>query len=629
MDKRSLGNPMKPVQNMQLTLIITLIAFFMSGSAAENGSVTVDTNAGKVEGTMVQVENKDCAIFLGIPYANPPVGQLRFHLPTPVMKWNNVLQAKTVPNLCYSLNFANFTDVIGSQNEDCLYLNVFTPKVGASKLPVLVWIHSGSLGMGNAAWWNGEALATLGNMVVVTFDYRRGVLGFLTGMDRNGMPIITPNLGLHDQQAVFRWVQQNIAQFGGDPQRVTISGHSAGAASVGLFITTTPMQETLYRQGIMAGGSPVLPTLYYPDLKSTSQAYKNFLSRTTCDISASNQNILSCLRNLPIGDIISIQGKTSTILGLSEAYRIVVDGTLISDDPKRLLKAGTLKNKNVKVIGGVLKNEGDLFIALIPQLNNGMPRQMFFNYINREFPNASQAARSVVIYRYTAWSNVTSPANNLRMTSDLFTDRIFNSPMAYTLNKMSDNGIVTYFYQFNHKIINSGYFPPHVGVVHSMEIPYIFGYPMLNLSHKGNSYTSEDMKLSRVMINLWSNFVASGNPTSTPVNGITWPRYDSKSKRCLQLASTLGVQKAPRADYVAFWNDLWPQLASVNNSSPENSTMPETCVSRSYMLATYIQFAVLCTLAAAMIIFFIFKYRKWPSRNIARLASAGNDNNAL
>ena len=492
---------------MRLTAII-LIAFLASYSVADNGPI-VETTAGNVQGTTVKIEQKDCTIFLGIPYAKPPVKELRFQPPTQMIKWNGVRNATTVPSLCYGLNFTNFTDVKGTQSEDCLYLNVFTPSLGSSsKLPVLIWIHSGSIGIGNVAWWNGEALATLGNMVVVTFDYRRGVLGFFTGTDSYGNPIITPNLGLHDQQAVFHWVQQNIEKFGGDPSQVTISGHSSGAASVGLFIITTPRQEKLYQRAIMAGGSPVLPGLYYKDLKSTNPAFKNFMSRTKCDLS-SNLQILSCLREMPIGDIIAIQDKTS-ILGLSEAYKVAVDGTLITDDPKKLLEAGKLKNTKLSVIGGVLQNEGDLFIALIPQLDNGITRQMFDNYIERDFPDASEMAKSVLKYRYTAWSNSTSRVNNLQMTSDLFTDRIFNAPMAYTLNKMSDNGIATYLYQFNHKIIHSAYYSTRVGVAHSMEVPYIFGYPMLNLSHESNYYTQEDEKLSRVVIKLWSNFVTSG-----------------------------------------------------------------------------------------------------------------------
>lgn len=499
---------MEQLGNMRLAIII-LIAFCTSHSTGEDGPI-VEITAGMVQGATVKVEQQKCNIFLGIPYARPPVKELRFQPPEPMPKWLGVVRpARSVPNLCYGLNSTNFTDVKGTQSEDCLYLNVFTPSLTSTNLPVLIWIHSGSIGVGNAAWWNGEALATLGNMVVVTFDYRRGVLGFFTGTDSSGKPIITPNLGLHDQQMAFSWVKQNIAKFGGDPQRITISGHSAGAASVGLFIIATPMQEKLYSQGIMAGGSPVMPGLYYKDLSSTNAAFKNFMSRTNCDISSSNQQILTCLRDMSIDKIIAVQDKTG-VLGLSQAYKVVVDGTLITDDPKKLLESGNLKNKKLKVIGGVLQNEGDLFIALIPQLDKGMTRQMFHNYIERDFPDASKTAKSVVMYRYTAWPDTTSRANNLQMTSDLFTDRIFNAPMAYTLNKMSDSGIITYLYQFNHKIIHSAYYSPLVGVAHSMEIPYIFGYPMLNLSHEDNLYTNEDMKLSRVMIKLWSNFASLG-----------------------------------------------------------------------------------------------------------------------
>lgn len=120
------------------------------------------------------------------------------------------------------------------------------------------------------------------------------------------------------------------------------------------------------------------------------------------------------------------------------------------------------------------------------------------------------------------------------------------------------------------------------------------------------------------------------------MGGTTWPRYDSTNKKCLRIASTLQTQNAPRADHVAFWNDLWPKLQlSVKNSLPQpNSTDPappdsESCVSHAYLLATYIQFGILCTLVVAMLIFFIVKYRNWPSRNIARLSSPGGDDNAL
>jgi len=215
-------------------------------------SVIVETAAGRLEGT----REDDLAIFRGVPFAAPPVGPLRFRAPQPVEPWAGVRPATqfglAAPQLPVDFDLIDGLDV-GLTNEDCLFLNVYTPGCDAARRPVLVWIHGGAFTIGSSSqmMYDPRPLTRRGDVVVVTINYRLGALGFLQLDDED----TTANAGLLDQIAALRWVRENIAAFGGDPQSVTVFGESAGGMSVGSLLGMADAKGLFVRAIPMSGAA--------------------------------------------------------------------------------------------------------------------------------------------------------------------------------------------------------------------------------------------------------------------------------------------------------------------------------------------------------------------------------------
>ena len=200
-------------------------------AASDSGAPVVKTRTGAVRGTV----DGNLRVFLGIPYAAPPVGNLRWQPPEAHASWTDTLDASRAGNSCTQLSFRHGGP---EGSEDCLYLNIYSPVSGGTRLPVMVWIHGGTFIAGTGSSYDGSKLAAKGKLVVVTINYRLGPFGFLASrsLDSPGRP--SGNYGLLDQQAALRWVKENIAAFGGDPNKVTVAGESAGAISIGLHLVS-------------------------------------------------------------------------------------------------------------------------------------------------------------------------------------------------------------------------------------------------------------------------------------------------------------------------------------------------------------------------------------------------------
>ena len=207
--------------------------------------VIVITDKGKVRGT----QESDHQYFLGIPYAKPPVGELRFNKPQPMENWDDNKDATKFKSISPQ-GWPDNPPINQTEDEDCLYLNIWTPNADKNTRPVMVWIHGGGFmtGAGSKPRFNGARLAVQGDVVVITFNYRLGILGFLN------LPGIPPNIGLQDQIVAIEWVKENIQQFGGDPQNITIFGESAGGASVAILLTT-PGTMGLFHKAIIESGA--------------------------------------------------------------------------------------------------------------------------------------------------------------------------------------------------------------------------------------------------------------------------------------------------------------------------------------------------------------------------------------
>ena len=240
------------------SLLIAIVVFGeVSGVASKGiGGTVVQTTAGPVRG---ETEG-NVQVFRGIRFAQPPIGQLRFGPPLPVIPWTDVRPALDFAPACPQLVSIDPTENNNSvMSEDCLAVNVWTPRIDDTKRPVMVFIHGGAFVEGSArnTWYDGTALAERGNVVVITLQYRLGALGFLELSKIAGEEYAdTGNLGILDQIAALRWVQQNIERFGGDPRNVTIFGESVGATSVGILMAL-PAARELFQKAILESNSAV------------------------------------------------------------------------------------------------------------------------------------------------------------------------------------------------------------------------------------------------------------------------------------------------------------------------------------------------------------------------------------
>ena len=293
--------------------------------------------------------------FLGIPYAAPPLGDLRWKPPQAPAPWTGTLQATKFANTCAQQQRGVFA--APSKSEDCLYLNVYAshPDAGAAKQPVMVWFHGGGLFSGESNDYDGSKLVKRGHVVVVTLNYRVGVFGFLShpAINDEGHPAI--NYGIMDQQLALRWVQKNIAAFGGDPGNVTIFGQSGGATAV-MANLVSPLSKGLFHRAINESGTHIGDT----DAAMALQAGKDLAVAAGCaDQSA------ACLRALSVEQILAHQAPILKYLGGTFP---VVDGTVITHTAFEAFSTGQFNR--VPIMNGLVEDEQAFFL---PEANTHKP----------------------------------------------------------------------------------------------------------------------------------------------------------------------------------------------------------------------------------------------------------------
>ncbi|CAG2181937.1 unnamed protein product, partial [Oppiella nova] len=287
-------------------------------------------------------EGRDLDVFLGIPYAQPPIGDLRFKKPLPLdRKWEQPLDAQHWPPACYHNKYHQ--DYFNhNMSEDCLYLNIWSPvntkSTGALK-PVMFWIHGGGFVWGSSVekFYSGEVLSALGDVVVVTINYRLNIFGLLYTGAEGPAP---GNMALWDQSVALEWVVDNIRYFGGDPQRVTIFGESAGAFSVAAHILS-PISRNLFTNAILMSGAPLNDRLITPRDEREREGVEKAVS-LGCGVSTDGKftpELIDCLMGQPPEKLV----QEFTLDVESSVIDIIVDGEFLPESPKEMLKSGNFK----------------------------------------------------------------------------------------------------------------------------------------------------------------------------------------------------------------------------------------------------------------------------------------------
>jgi para-nitrobenzyl esterase len=499
----------------------------VGAATSDSGAPVVKTNAGAVRG----IVRGNLREFMGVPYAAPPVGNLRWEPPHPHASWSDTLDASHTRSVCPQMGFRH-AGMVGA--EDCLYLNIYTPNPAGTRLPVMVWIHGGTFIAGAGSWYRGGNLAARGKLVVVTINYRLGPFGFLANrnLDSTDPRHVSGNYGLLDQQAALRWVKDNIAAFGGDPHNVTVAGESAGGISIGLHLVS-PAASGLFERAILESG-PFLGPLHHTRTLAEAEARGDeFAARLGCDKAA---DIAGCLRSKTTAQVM-----TAIPARLIDAGDLVwapaVDGHLIPNQPAALIAAGHF-NK-VPVINGSNRDEGSLFIAFRKPLSAQRYEQ---DVRNRAGKDAAQ-----VLAAYPA-SNYASPS---QAAAAAFGDLTFSCRILKAGELLAPE-VSIYQYEFDDpQAPNDSNAKPSfpLGAYHGSEIQYVFGTLPGNLP-----ISPAQRRLSDAMMSYWIGFITSGNPGGSP----DWTRLRAEHPEILLLApGKIGYESDfAKLHHCDFWNSL-------------------------------------------------------------------------
>lgn len=486
-------------------------------------SSVVMTEAGPIQGFKKQSAKEELAIdcFLGIPYAAPPVGALRWKPPQPLENWN-----ETRSCFDFSADFPQATNPLfraPHQSEDCLYLNVWAPAFkDGKKLPVLVWIHGGGFvgGSGSDQRSDGALMAAKG-VVVVSFNYRSGVFGFLAHPELSAESElkVSGNYGLQDQIAALKWIQKNIDQFNGDPNKVTVFGVSAGSASISLLLTC-PQAKGLFQQSILHSPGAARP------LATLAQAEALSLKELGADIER--------LRSLSAQDIFKLTSLLNPkIRGLTtpRILRPILDGVYLSENERDVFKDH--RQMMLPMIVGSNLDEGSLLTKdwAIKSLDD------FAGLVSSNFNALSSDA--LALYPVRAEEEI-----RIRV-AELFGDTQFNYGTRLLAQSNSNQVANTWRYLFA-KRRPSQIDGPH----HGQEVAHVFGNLFAKVTSVENDYDLRDEFISNAMLNYWVQFAYTGNPNQAELP--EWTRYELGSDNMIVFENEISKANGFRKNNLDF-----------------------------------------------------------------------------
>jgi len=494
----------------------------------------IDTTYGPVRGNTTA----GISAFRGIPFAASTAGANRFAPPRPPAPWTDVRDA-TIAGPTAPQNPSMLEQMLGAEDavvgEDCLSLNVFAPE-GATDLPVMVWIHGGGFltGTGSIPWYDGTNLARRG-AVVVTINYRLGVLGFLHLGDIDPAFEGSGNLGILDQVAALEWVRDNVAAFGGDPSRVTIFGESAGAMSVGTLLAV-PAADGLFHRAILQSGAAE----HVLSRDAATGYARKFLAELGVD-----PTDLSVLRDLPLAQILEAQGRFTATVPFAEGlpFEPVVDGGVLPGEPGARVAAGCAPT--VDLLVGTNTDEMTLFLLMEPELGAFDEAALTLRSDELFVPLGRAAGEGVAVYR-----GARPDATIHDVVVAVLTDHTFRIPAIHLAESQADHPGRVWMYEFGFK---SPAFGGVLGASHALEIPFVWD----NLDAQGAAMfagppTDATRSLATRLADAWVAFAADGVPAA---DGLPeWPAYDTDRRATLQVdAERAEVVDDPRGAERRLW----------------------------------------------------------------------------
>jgi para-nitrobenzyl esterase len=513
-----------------------------TGASARSG-LLISLTDGQIQGDMAGGARR----FLNIPYAKPPLGELRWKAAVPNEPWSGVRHESEFIKGCAQLADQGAP---ASDNEDCLYLNVWSPEPAPERAPVMVWIHGGGNFSGGTGipipntqelWYDGRVFAERQKVVLVTIQYRLGPFGFFAhpGLSAENEPV--GNQGLLDQRLALKWVQKNIAKFGGDPDNVTIFGESAGSADV-CYHVASPGSRGLFHRAISESGGCTMRTIgAEKTLTETAASMEAYGKAAGCEPGPEQ---LACLRKLPVETLLAnsmqpMPGAGGTLTGNAWSFAAVrggAQGFLPEDTLQALFDRGEIAK--VPYLLGSNHDEGTTFVVRAPPLAS---ESDYMADLQMRF--GADAPRVAAVYPPAKFDNDYNAAR-ARVIGDSVVCSTHDTAI-----RAAKAGLRVFMYDFN---VAWSLSPALLKAGHAAEISHVFGTPYLPAPDPDSE------AVAAAMNTYWANFARSGDPNGSG-QPATWPEFEPDADKRLQLDPGWAVLENFRSEECAFWRQYYSQ----------------------------------------------------------------------
>jgi para-nitrobenzyl esterase len=504
-------------------------------------NLIVETRYGKVQG----YEQGSISIWKGIPFAQPPTGERRFRAPKPPEPWMGVREATAFSPIAPQMQEvgARMVGAIGAEraveqrpmSEDCLYLNIWSPGTEGEKRPVMVYIHGGAFTLGSASdpWYDGTSFAARHNIVVVSLNYRLGILGFVFLKDLAGAEAgYTANCGLLDQITALQWVRDNIAPFGGDPDQVTVMGESAGAMSIGALLGM-PAAQGLFQRAILQSGAA-------GDLPTRSQATR--VARALLAKLGLEPSQFSALAQVPLETLLQVQPELGREFDGVQAFSPVIDGETLPQHPLAMIAQESAAK--VAILAGTNRDEWRLFAMMSggPKVDEELLKRIVGDQAKPVLATYTQARADQSLE--LAWI-------------DLMSDLVFRMPAIRLAEGQVRQGAPVWMYRFDWE---SPAFGGVLGAAHAMDIPFVFNTLDTPLSRMFTGDSPNRQPLADRMHASWASFIRSGTPAIPSLPA--WPPYDLDRRATMIFSDVPHVVDDPEGQVRAAWEQVLQEQES-------------------------------------------------------------------